>query len=283
MRVDRCAVFTLALCASLIAGASRGAADMLTNGDFESGPAMPPTGLVVVPPGNPALTGWTVTGGAITIVSEVYWDCLSGVRSVALSSTGPGAIQQTFTSASGSVYRLSFGMTGEPFTQPAIKHLRVQAGATTQEYTFDVTPAWHWDMKWQTHTLDFVAPGPTTTVTFTSLDASANGPVVDVAGIEFVTADATGAPARLSLAPVAPDPLRGEGQVSFTLPMAQPVRLAVVDLQGREVAVLAQGTFGAGPHALSLAPRSIGLRSGLYFMVLQTGDRSLVRRFTTLQ
>jgi choice-of-anchor C domain-containing protein len=283
MNVDRFRrAWAIALGASL-ALASFARADMLTNGGFESGAAVPATGILAVPPGSPALTGWTVLGGAINIVTNDYWACLSGVRSVELSSSGPGAIQQTFTSVSGSVYRLTFSMSGEPFSVPTIKNLRVQAGATTQDYTFDVTPAWHWDMKWQQHTLDFTAPGPSTTVTLTSLDAGAAGPAIDATSIDFVSADVGAGPARLALAPVAPDPLRGEGRVWFTLPVAQSVRLSVVDLQGREVARLARGALAAGPHELTVSARSIGLRSGLYFLVLETGERTIVRRFTTLQ
>jgi choice-of-anchor C domain-containing protein len=282
MHADRFrAAFALALCGSLIAASPR--ADMLTNGGFESGPAVPPTGILAVPPGSPALTGWTVVGGAINIVTNDYWACLSGVRSVQLSSSGPGAIQQSFASTSGSVYRFTFSISGEPFSTPTIKHLRVQAGATTQDFAFDVTPAWHWDMHWEQHTLDFVAPGPVTTVTLTSMDAGPNGPALDGLSIDFVSADAGAGTARLTLAPVAPDPLSGEGRVSFSLPRAQSVRLSVVDLLGREVARLANGRLGAGPHELALTPRSIGLGSGLYFLILDTGDGRIVRRFTTIQ
>jgi hypothetical protein len=52
---------------------------------------------------------------------------------------------------------------------------------------------------------------------------------------------------------------------------------------GREVARLAHGRLGAGPHELALTPRSIGLGSGLYFLILDTGDGRIVRRFTTIQ
>lgn len=281
MHADRFrAAFALILCGSLVAASPR--ADMLTNGGFESGPAVPATGILAVPPGSPALTGWTVMGGAINIVTNDYWACLSGTRSVALSSSGPGAIQQSFASIAGSVYRLTFSISGEPFSTPTIKHLRVQAGATTQDFTFDVTPAWHWDMHWEQHTLDFVAPGPSTMVTLTSMDASPYGPALDVASIDFVSAGVSTS-ARLTLAPVAPDPLRGEGRVWFMLPRAQSVRLSVVDLQGRTMATLAQGTLGAGPHEMALAPRAIGLGSGLYFLILDTGDGRVVRRFTTIR
>lgn len=284
MPVDRLrAACAIALSASLVL-ASAARADTLANGDFETGPAIPAAqAILAVPPGNPALTGWTVVGGAINIVTNDYWASFSGTRSVALSSTGPGGIQQSLASVAGSVYRLTFWMSGEPFSVPTVKNLRVQAGGTSQDFTFDVTPAWHWDMKWQQHTLDFVAPGPNTTVTLSSLDASAYGPAIDAASVALVSAGIAWSPPTVALAPVVPDPVRDGGRVAFTLPDPRPVRLSVVDLQGREVAVLARGSLGAGPHEVAFGARSIGLGAGLYFLVLDAGDRTIVRRFTLLR
>jgi choice-of-anchor C domain-containing protein len=283
MHLDRLrAACAIALSASLVL-VSSARADTLANGDFETGPAIPAQGILAVPPGNPALDGWTVVGGAINIVSNDYWASFSGTRSVALSSSGPGGILQSFASNAGSIYRLTFSMSGEPFSVPTVKNLRVQAGGTSQDFTFDVTPAWHWDMKWQQHTLDFVAPGPSTTVTLSSLDASAFGPAIDAVSVAFVSAGVTPTPLALALAPVAPDPVRELGRVAFTLPDPRPMRLSIVDLQGREVAVLARGSLGAGPHEVDLAARTTGLKAGLYFLVLDVGDRTIVRRFTLIR
>lgn len=259
-------------------------ADLLTNGGFETGPAIPPApGTQAVAPGSPALTGWTVTASAVTIVTDSYWAPQSGTRSLVLSDTGPGAISQSIASAAGVAYRLTFSISGDPFTAPIVKHLRVQAGSVTQDYTFDSTPAWHWDMKWEQKTLDFTGTGSTTTLTFTSMDASPAGPAVDNLLVEALTAGLTPPSLELALAPMAPDPLRGPGRIAFTLPQPQEVRLSVVDVQGREIAVLTRGTMGAGPHELAFVPRGAGERSGLYFLVLRAGERTIVRRFTLLQ
>lgn len=59
------------------------------------------------------------------------------------TSTVPGSIQQTFASAPGATYRLTFWVSGEPFSSPTIKHVRVSAGPVLQDYTLDNTPAWH--------------------------------------------------------------------------------------------------------------------------------------------
>ena len=46
-----------------------------------------------------------------------------------------------------------------------------------------------------------------------------------------------------ALAAPRPNPVRGSGAIVFALPTATHVRLAVLDVQGREVAVLADGLF----------------------------------------
>jgi len=269
--------------------AAPGGAASITNGNFEDGPAITPTEAIhAVGVGDPSLNGWTVTSSVVVIVTDNYWVPLSQHRSLCLSdmrpgstNTAPGAIQQTFSSAPGAVYRLTFWMSGEPFSSPTIKHLRVNAGPVQQDYTFDITPAWHWDMAWQQHTLDFTAGSATTSVSFASQDISTWGPAIDSMKVELVSASVPPG-SHLALERVTPDPLRARGTLAFSLATAGDARLAVYDVQGRERVTLASGTFGAGPHVVDLSPRSRGLSPGLYLAVLQAGGRTLVRRFTVL-
>ena len=275
---------------SLFVSPLRAHAALLANGNFEDGPVIPPANpILAVSPGNVALDGWVVSDGIVCIVTDNYWVPLSGHRSLCLSdmrpgstSLVPGSIQQSFASAPGAVYRLTFWMSGEPFSTPTLKHVRVSAGTGTQDFTFDNTPAWHWDMAWAIHTLDFTASGANSTVRFSGLDASQWGPALDSMKVELVSA---GVPEThtLAFAPVSPDPVREGGRMAFTLARGGPVRLAVYDLQGRQQALLADGTFGAGPHSLEFAPRDWGARPGLYLAVLRAGPDTLVRRFTVLQ
>ena len=277
-RLLAAAVIVAGLC-----GADATRADLLVNGDFEQGPTIPSLNPVMsIAPGSTALTGWTVTGGAIDIVTDSYWVPVSGHRSVALSTTGPGSIEQVLSTAPGAVYRLTYWMSGEPFSSPTIKHLRVTAGAATQDQTFDVTPAWEWDMGWARHTFDFIAAGSTTTLRFSSMDASPSGPAIDSANVVLVTAGVPAGAPGLALAPVTPDPVRGVGRATFTLAQAGHVRLAVHDIQGRQVALLANADMDAGPHGVELSPRAWNARPGLYLATLEAGGRTLVRRFTVL-
>ena len=271
------------LTASLLASVAPAHSQPIVNGSFEAGPVIPLSNpIYAVAPGNTALTGWTVTGGAVSIVTDNYWAPYAGQRSVALSSTGPGAIEQSFASSPGSVYRLRFWLTGEPFSTPTLKHLRVTAGSSVQDFTYDITPAWHWDMHWLQQSLDFTANGASTTLKFASLDASAWGPALDSVSVALVSAGVLTSNA-LSLSRVSPDPVQGGGRITFSLPEAGRARLVVYDVQGREVARLADGEHAAGPHTVSFAPARWGMRPGLCVAVLQAEGRTLLQRFFVLQ
>ncbi len=267
------------LVAILVCAAPGAHAQLLTNGGFEQGPVIPLQQAVqAVAPGNTALTGWTVTAGAVTIVTDNYWSPKVGARSLALCSSGPGSIEQAFGTAVGASYRLTFWQSGEPFSSPTIKHLRVQAGPAQQEFTFDNTEAWHWDMGWELRSLEFTATSTSTVIRFTSLDASPWGPAIDDAAVELLSMAVPPTAPHLALAPIAPDPVRTESRIAFTLPSAAHARIALHDVQGREVAELAAGEFAAGAHEVRLAPRALRAGAGLHFVSVVSGGERVVRR-----
>ncbi len=78
-----------------------------------------------------------------------------------------------------------------------------------------------------------------------------------------------------------PNPLERMGTLSFGLAEGADVRLTVYDALGREVAVLAEGAFEAGPHAATFD--ASGLPAGVYVYRLavdgtvQTGRMTVVR------
>jgi len=87
----------------------------------------------------------------------------------------------------------------------------------------------------------------------------------------------------LALAPPMPNPARGTTRFSFELPRAMSARLEVLDVQGRVVATLADGEFGAGRHERAWdGSTAHGRAAGLYFVHLQTPEGRLVRRVVVL-
>jgi hypothetical protein len=155
-------------------------------------------------------------------------------------------------------------------------------GGTTQDFTYDITPAWHWDMHWLRQSLDFTAPGTTTTLRFASLDASNWGPAIDSVSVELQSLGVIPG-ARVSLSRVAPDPVRGRGRIEFSLASPGRARLSVYDVLGRERARLADGEFGAGPRSLELDPAAWSAAPGLYVAVLDAAGTRLVRRFLVVR
>ncbi len=88
---------------------------------------------------------------------------------------------------------------------------------------------------------------------------------------------------RLALQRVIPNPLAGArpSTIEFTLPGAAnaeaPVRLKVLDLQGRVVRTLMEGKASAGPHSVEWDGRDQGgrwLPTGLYLIRLESGVRA---------
>ena len=89
----------------------------------------------------------------------------------------------------------------------------------------------------------------------------------------------------LSLSTAQPSPFHGTTRLAFTLPKPGPARLEVVDLQGRRVATLMQGSLDAGFHQVVWFGRGDNgqnVRGGVYFVRLQAQGRTLVERVTKL-
>jgi hypothetical protein len=94
------------------------------------------------------------------------------------------------------------------------------------------------------------------------------------------------APGALALAPPWPNPARERALLSFAVPAAGPVTLAVYDLGGRRVRTLAQGPLAAGEYEVRFDLRDGAGRTvprGLYFVRLEAGGRTLVRRLAIVQ
>jgi ELWxxDGT repeat protein len=81
--------------------------------------------------------------------------------------------------------------------------------------------------------------------------------------------------------PVGGSAAGGSAMLEFTLAEPAPVRLAVYDVLGREVAVAAEGTRRAGRHEVRFD--AAALPSGLYVVRLMAGGEAVTRRFTVVR
>ena len=85
------------------------------------------------------------------------------------------------------------------------------------------------------------------------------------------------APLAFSLSSVGPIPAAGPVRIEYTVGRPAPVRLSVVDLQGRTVAVVAEGVHPAGRYE-ALWNRRAEVPAGVYFVSYQAAGKSFSRR-----
>lgn len=176
----------LALAASM--GLSNSAA-ALVNGNFEAS-----SNNYITPP------GWTNIGHMDGVIAysnfgtpaydgDYYYDI--GGYGGALPSLGDG-IQQTVATSIGQSYKLTFGYSGEN-TFGASTVLDVMIGSQLTQYTIVATSAGLFLEPFKTTTINYVATGAATTISFTvssSTNLGNNDPLID--GVSF--AAVSGAP-----------------------------------------------------------------------------------------
>ncbi|HEY6866946.1 MAG TPA: T9SS type A sorting domain-containing protein, partial [Candidatus Eisenbacteria bacterium] len=81
---------------------------------------------------------------------------------------------------------------------------------------------------------------------------------------------------RFGLQAARPTPFERSTVIGFVLPREGPVRLEILDVRGREVARLVDGTRPAGPNQARWTPGR--LPSGMYFCRLEAGGRVATRK-----
>ena len=88
-----------------------------------------------------------------------------------------------------------------------------------------------------------------------------------------------------ALGNVRPNPAHGAVQFGYQLPRDAAVRLSVVDVQGREVAVIASGVTPKGRHAATWSGETANgaARGGLYFVRYEAGGKTYTRRFALIR
>ena len=88
-------------------------------------------------------------------------------------------------------------------------------------------------------------------------------------------------PERIALSQNYPNPFNPSTTIEFALPQTAPVRLAIYDVLGREVAVLVDGVQPAGRHQVQVDARRWS--SGMYFYTLASGGQQQTQRMVLVK
>lgn len=159
-----------------LASTAHGAA--FSNGSFELSP-LDPGGFTQLNAGNNSITGWTVRAASVDYIGT-FWPAADGARSIDLSGSAAGGVEQTFDTVPGMTYLVTFRLSGNPGCGAMVKGLDVGAtGNATLHYTFDASVHSTSDGTWTLESYTFVAAGSSTTLFFQSTEASACGPALD--------------------------------------------------------------------------------------------------------
>jgi choice-of-anchor C domain-containing protein len=163
----------------VLAGSALAAFAGVANGSFEDG-TYGGGAFQVLNAGSTDLTGWAITAGSVDWI-DTYWAAQDGSKSLDMSGSSAGAINQTLATTTGATYFVSFYLSGNPADAPAAKTMIVDAsGAAPQNFVFDTgTGNTVSDMKWSLQGYSFVAASSSTVLTFTSTTAGLIGPALD--------------------------------------------------------------------------------------------------------
>ena len=133
---------------------------------------------------------WTIGGAGVDLIGT-YWQAADGDQvSLDMNMREAGSVSTTLNTVAGTAYTVTFSLAGNPdsliYDTNQVKTLRVTAGGSTRDYTFDVanalgqgSPSSLANMGWVTYTFVFLAQG-NDTLTFTSMNTGTMwGPALD--------------------------------------------------------------------------------------------------------
>lgn len=150
--------------------------NLIINGGFESSAFN--GSFATYAAGSNALTGWTIGQDSVDLVKN-YWQPAGGSYSLDLSGNNDGTISQSFSTAIGQKYVVSFDMAANPddMSDP-MKYMQV--GLSQQGlYTFSAEGHTHQSMGWTMQSFSFVATDVSSTLHFAGLQDSAFGVALD--------------------------------------------------------------------------------------------------------
>ena len=104
-------------------------------------------------------------------------------------------------------------------------------------------------------------------------------------GMDDVSSDAEGTGVRVpdsfALDQNYPNPFNPQTGIRFSVPRSSLVRLSVVDILGREVALLSDGRFEPGPHTVTWDASACP--AGIYVVMMEAGGMRMTRKVTLVK
>jgi hypothetical protein len=197
-----------ALLSSIAAGlslATAAQANLLANGSFEV-PTVPPGTFVNFATGSNAITGWTVIGPPVSVVSGTFgapnFPAQDGIQWLDMTgpTSGGGGVQQAVATTPGQTYNLSF-FVGTGFGTTSTVGVLIDGSqiATRTNSTPGAV------INWEEFTVSFTAASASTLVGFQNLDPigdDSNG--LDNVSLDLAPARPVGAPEPSVLLLLAP-------------------------------------------------------------------------------
>ncbi len=163
--------------------------NLLTNGNFEQGPAA--GSFTTLGNGSTAITGWVVGGDSVDYIGTLWKDSTTGSgHSVDLSGNNPGTLSQSVSLVSGQAYTVKFRLSANPDgpdTPFAKVNVSISGNPVNIDASFNTALASYSNMRWTDVVFNFVATGTSGTLTFASLTGSAYGPAIDDVSLTAVT------------------------------------------------------------------------------------------------
>ena len=220
-----------------------------------------------------------VTGG------DSSWVAYSGFSHTGLHSAVAPKLPSTASSSLSTTLTLALPGTLEfAYTVSALapgSMLRILVDGTVAA-TYQNALVWtiaHVALPAGTHTLtwNLLQGSPGTVQDQAAIDDIVFPPGTHLAGVDSNPR----LPAVATLGSCWPNPVATEATISFALPRPGHVRIALYDLQGREVARLADGDFAAGRHPVNLD--ATGLRPGVYSLRFRSEGRTDQRRVVVVR
>lgn len=153
-------------------------AQVITNGSFEQGVDPGQNYVTLFSGDSTSLKGWTVIGRNIDYINHL-WKGSKGSKSLDLSGSGPGGIEQILKTLPGESIRIQFDLAGNPGNGGGIRRLEVNAAGKTRDYAFDSRGMTLTHMGWVTRMFRFTAVDTSTALKFTSLTPGYFGPALD--------------------------------------------------------------------------------------------------------